>query len=434
MSITYIGRQISLISTSDVRYEGTLHAIDADESTIALKNVTHLGTENRRTDKVIEASPTVFEYIIFRGENIKNLKMIQGASEAAENVITNDPAVVEVKQGPKILKPTAVESPEQQQWNSEGDNFRMENWNRGRGIGNLPIRNSGTNNFRRGHSTSDCWNNGQNAGGRGVGYSQGNDNNNYQYSHYDWTDRSQGRGRNANGNVRYGWNNGQIARGRTVSYNQGNYNNNYQYPHKDWTSRTQGRGRNAYGNVRRRGGRGGRSSRNEERNSQNFIPGTGKFLEQNTRENDDSELVVPNQEYDFQGNLARFDMSSLRDALSEEAKEAPEKEPKEPKDESSEDDENETKEEVAEEDLPDEISKDSVMLQMGEAYDADNFFDNLSTDNDTYVRQSGADMRELNAETFGSIGSTYMCQARWFRRWNGGGSRTLFRGAHTQRK
>jgi len=380
---TYIGSQISLVSTSDVRYEGTLYSIDADESTIALKNVIHMGTEDRRADKVIEASPTVFEYIIFRGENIKNLKLIE---DATENAITNDPAVLEVKHSPEILKPTAVESSEQEQWNNEGDEFHMENWSRGGGTGNWPTRNSGTNNFRRGHSTSVGWNNGQNARGRGVGY------------------------------------------------NQGNYINN-RYPHYDGTYRPQGRGRYATGNVRRRGGRGGRSSRNEDKNSQNITPGSGKFLSQNTWENDDSELVVPDHEYDFQGNLARFDMSSLRDALSEEAKKAPEKEPKEPKCETS--DEIETKEEVREEDLWGESSRESAMLTLGDAYDANNFFDNLSTDKDTYNSQSGADMRELNAETFGSIGSTYRCQRRWFRRWGsrgGPGSRAMFRGAYTQRK
>jgi len=385
MSASYIGSKISLISTSDVRYEGTLYAIDAEESTIALKNVRHMGTEDRRSDKVIEASPTLYEYIIFRGENIKNLNMIE---EATENVITDDPAVLEVKQGPKIIKPTAVESPEQQKWKNQGDNLHIENWTRGRGMGNWPTRNSRTNNFQRGHPTRYGWNNGQNARGRSVGYNQYN------------------------------------------QYNQGNYNNNYVYPQNDWTHRSQGRGRNANGNVRRRGGR---SSRYEDRNSQNLIPGTGKFLDRNTSKNDDSELVVPDQDYDFQGNLARFDMSSLRNALSEELKKAPEKEPKEPENENI-DDKNETKEEVAGEDLWAERSKESSMLEMGEAYNADNFFDNLSTDKDTYNRQTGADMRELNAETFGSIGSTYRCQTRWFRRWSHRGSRGVFRGAHTQRK
>lgn len=379
---TYIGSKISLISTSDVRYEGTLYSIDANESTIALENVTHMGTEDRRTDKVIEASSVVYQYIIFRGENIKNLKLID---EQIENVIINDPAVLEVKQGPEILKPTAVESPEQQQWNNEGSNFHTENWSRGRGRGNWSTSNSGTNNFQGGHPTRGGWNNGINAhGGRGVGY------------------------------------------------NQGNYNNNYGFPHDDWTFRPQGRGHNATRNVRRRGGRGGRSRQNDDRNSHNCIPGTGKFLEQNTRDNVDSELVIPDKEFDFQGNLARFDMSSMRDALNEETKKATEKEPTEPKNEST--DEIVTKEVIPEEDLWEGNSKESIIQEIGEIYDAANFFDNLSTDKDVYNSQTGADMRELNAETFGRIGSTYRCRTRWFRRWRGRGRGVVFRGAYTQRK
>jgi len=377
----YIGSKISLISTSDVRYEGTLYSIDPNESTIALENVTHMGTEDRRKDKVIAASPVVYQYIIFRGENIKNLKLIE--EEKTDNAITNDPAVV--KQGPEILKPPAVESPEQQQWNNEGSNFHTENWSQGRGRGNWPAWNSGTNNFRGGYPTRGGWNNGINA--------------------HD---------------------------GRDVGWNHGNYNNNYGYPNNDWTFLPQERGRNPTRNVRRRGGRGGRSSRNEDKNSRNYTPGTGKFLERNTRINDDSELVVPDTEFDFQGNLARFDMSSLKDALSvsEETKKTTEDEPTEPKDEGS--DDVETKEVISEEDQWGN-SKESIIQDMGATYDAANFFDNLSSDKDVWNSQSGADMRELNAETFGRIGSTYRCRTRWFRNWRGRGRGRLFRGAYNQR-
>lgn len=38
MSDNYIGHKISLISKADVRYEGILHDVDKDESTIALEN------------------------------------------------------------------------------------------------------------------------------------------------------------------------------------------------------------------------------------------------------------------------------------------------------------------------------------------------------------------------------------------------------------
>jgi len=90
----YIGCKLSLISTSDVRYQGTLYTIDPQESTIALQNVQNMGTENRRSKKV-EASSTIYEYIVFRGDNIKTLKLIDDDSDS---VLINDPAILEVKQ------------------------------------------------------------------------------------------------------------------------------------------------------------------------------------------------------------------------------------------------------------------------------------------------------------------------------------------------
>merc|ERR1712186_289991 len=70
------------------------------------------------------------------------------------------------------------------------------------------------------------------------------------------------------------------------------------------------------------------------------------------------------------------------------------------------------------------------------AYKHDNFFDTLSTDRETYKRPSVTEMRDLDAETFGKIGSTYRCKTRWFRRWRGnfrGRGRGGFRGGYNQR-
>jgi len=374
---SYIGSQISLISTSDVRYEGILHSIDPTESTIALKNVRHMGTEDRRTDNVIEASSTVYEYIIFSGENIKNLKLVE---QEVENDIINDPAILEVKQ-----KQAPVEFPEQQQWINEGSNIGRGNWNASSGRGNLPIWNHGANYFQEGYQTRGYWNDGQFAhGGRGGGY------------------------------------------------NMGNYNHNYGYPQNDWTYRPQSaRGRDTTRNIRRGGQRSQRSNRYEDKNSQKYIPGTGKFLERAT--NDDTELVVPDKEFDFQGNLALFDMTTLKKALTEETQKTSEKEPNEPKTENK-DEKIETKEEKTGQDLWDENSKEYITQDLGCAYDKENFFDSLSTNSDVYNSQTGEDMKQQNVETFGQIGATYQARTRWFRRWSGRGRREMFGAAHSERK
>jgi protein LSM14 len=76
-STPYIGSQISLISRSEIRYEGKLSAISPTEHTVSLSNVRSYGTEGRRGDmNEIPASNEVYEYIIFRGEDIKDLNVI----------------------------------------------------------------------------------------------------------------------------------------------------------------------------------------------------------------------------------------------------------------------------------------------------------------------------------------------------------------------
>lgn len=77
-TLPYIGSQISLISKSDIRYEGTLTSIDTTQHTVSLSNVRSFGTEGRRGDgKEIPASTEIYEIIIFRGADIKDLTVIQ---------------------------------------------------------------------------------------------------------------------------------------------------------------------------------------------------------------------------------------------------------------------------------------------------------------------------------------------------------------------
>eukprot|EP00931_Biecheleriopsis_adriatica_P018655 TRINITY_DN12992_c0_g1_i1.p1 TRINITY_DN12992_c0_g1~~TRINITY_DN12992_c0_g1_i1.p1 ORF type:complete len:337 (+),score=93.00 TRINITY_DN12992_c0_g1_i1:230-1240(+) len=92
-STPYIGSKISLVSNSEIRYEGILYTINSQESTIALQSVRCLGTEGRKTPE-IPASNEVYDFIIFRGQDIKDLRV-----ESANSVM-NDPAILSVNQAP----------------------------------------------------------------------------------------------------------------------------------------------------------------------------------------------------------------------------------------------------------------------------------------------------------------------------------------------
>ncbi|TGZ77764.1 hypothetical protein EX30DRAFT_177934 [Ascodesmis nigricans] len=72
----FIGARISLISKSNIRYVGTLHEINSETSTVALEQVVSHGTEGRRGgEDEIPASSNVYEYIVFRGSDVKDLRI-----------------------------------------------------------------------------------------------------------------------------------------------------------------------------------------------------------------------------------------------------------------------------------------------------------------------------------------------------------------------
>jgi len=93
MATPYLGSRVSLISSSEVRYEGILYTIDPKESTVALQSVKCCGTEDRtvQNGKKIPASDTVYEFIIFKGENIKHLHVTD-----TSKVPPDDPAIMNV--------------------------------------------------------------------------------------------------------------------------------------------------------------------------------------------------------------------------------------------------------------------------------------------------------------------------------------------------
>jgi hypothetical protein len=89
-----------LVLTLVHRYVGTLHEISSENSTVALEQVTSYGTEGRRAnpEDEIPASDSVYEYIVFRGSDVKDLR-IEEPAKPKENKppqVPNDPAILGV--------------------------------------------------------------------------------------------------------------------------------------------------------------------------------------------------------------------------------------------------------------------------------------------------------------------------------------------------
>ncbi|KAK5997291.1 Protein sum2 [Cladobotryum mycophilum] len=113
----FLGSRISLISKSDIRYSGILHEINSDESTVSLENVRSFGTEGRRGRPEEEISPSdqIYEYIVFRGSDVKDLRIEEHPTikENKPPVMPDDPAIVGARarpgaQGPNQNPPGAA--------------------------------------------------------------------------------------------------------------------------------------------------------------------------------------------------------------------------------------------------------------------------------------------------------------------------------------
>uniref|UniRef100_A0A3Q2XI94 Sm domain-containing protein n=1 Tax=Hippocampus comes TaxID=109280 RepID=A0A3Q2XI94_HIPCM len=90
----YIGSKISLISKAQIRYEGVLSYVDTERSTVALAKVKSYGTEDRHAGSPLPPKDEVYEYIIFRGSDIKEITVSEPTKP--HHGLPRDPAIVQV--------------------------------------------------------------------------------------------------------------------------------------------------------------------------------------------------------------------------------------------------------------------------------------------------------------------------------------------------
>lgn len=79
-------------------YVGTLHEISSENSTVALEQVVSFGTEGRRPEDEVPPSDNVYEYIVFRGSDVKDLRIEDTPKEnkPPQPQVPDDPAILGV--------------------------------------------------------------------------------------------------------------------------------------------------------------------------------------------------------------------------------------------------------------------------------------------------------------------------------------------------
>lgn len=174
-TIPYIGSKISLISNSEIRYEGILYTINTQESTIALQSVKTFGTEGRKMPE-IPPSSEIYDFIIFRGQDIKDLTVLEGAQTLSPMLA--DPAIESVNQ-----RPAGGCGKDSQKGGGKSSQFKGDRHEKGGGSSWGQPSKGKMSDYSKGSGKSDGW-----------GYSKGKWDEDIRGSKGRWDDGYKGKG------------------------------------------------------------------------------------------------------------------------------------------------------------------------------------------------------------------------------------------------
>jgi len=402
----YFGEKVSLLSTSDVRYDGELYTADPSEQSIALKHVNCMGTEGRRSgDQVIAPSDCTYEFIIFRAVNISDLWL---EKSGGQRVTLNKEVLEPLRAG----QSSAAKDKTDESKRKVGYQGRGNQGGRGRG--------RGQDNYYR-QPRRDHYGRGGYGPPRGDydgypppnyrGYPQ-------QYGQYDgyYRDYRQGGGRQSyyqQGGRRqpqYYNNQQRQHRGYGGYYNQGYRQDDRYYNGRAYRNQGYDQGYNQ---------RGGYRAQREDRPTGKA--GTGAFLDSRRLRGDEID-VKDQQEFDFESALKDFgpkpadeDMGALAVAMDSMALEAQQQQANGGKAENADEDNGKKDEEDT------KVSGDNK-------YDKNkSFFDGLDTE--TKKSKPRADMqtqKDVDTSTFGSVAATYKSRHITRNKRPGGGGRNNY--------
>lgn len=364
----YIGAPVTLISSLDVRYEGTLFTIDPNESTVALQEVKCLGTEDRQSgDKSIPKSDTVYEFIIFRGENIKSICLSEAEAKPKERHAINDPSILRI--GPSEEPKRRHLGP---QMPSHAPKADPTHWSRG-----PPQRGE----FQVGRP---AWQNQPRRDLRDQPYQQHRGRDHSRPHHY-----------------------------QQPYHRRDNRRNNYRGPRQHYR-RNNYRGPRRWNNNKNPNYQPKRSYHQQRNQDPSYAPGNAKFL--TLSRDEEPQVDTIDEEFDFMKANQRFDKDTFDKPKEEEQQERevvaepeipPADEPAENPEPAAAPEEEQSGDEKQVEEPAEVQELEPPAEKFQYKYDPANFFDNLDSGEPKGNNKAMKERRKKDAETFGKIAEHY---------------------------